>query len=121
MVNGRTFSQNIVKILDLQTVIISSDGLVTAGRHDQTIHHASQCRDLLLRLQKGSHDFPMEATKLLCSSHYLIGQSCLREGLNAEAEKAFTLAAHVMQQCCKQVGGAVDMQLQIRITSSLGK
>ena len=43
------------------------------------------------------------------------------EGLNAEAEKSFTQAAHVMQQCCKKVGGAVDVQLQIKITSSLGK
>ena len=96
-------------------------GLFTAGRHDQTIHHASQCRELLLRLQKRSHDFPMEATKLLCHSHYLMGQSYMGEGLNAEAEKAFTLAAHVMQQCCKLVGGAVDVQLQIKITSGLGK
>lgn len=95
--------------------------LVTAGRHDQTIYHASQCRDLLLRLQKGSHDFPMEAAKLFCSSHYLIGQSYMGEGLNAEAEKAFTLAAQVMQQCCKSMGGVVDMELQIKITSSLGK
>ena len=96
-------------------------GLFTAGRHAQTMHHATQCRDLLLRLQKGSHDFPMEAAKLLCHSHYLIGHSYMGEGLNAEAEKAFTLAAHVMQQCCKSVGGAVDVQLQIKMTSSLGK
>ena len=95
--------------------------MFTAGRHDQTIHHASHCRDLLLRLQKGSHDFPMEATKLLCKSHYLIGQSYMGEGLNAEAEKAFTLAAHVIQQCCKVMGGAADVELQIKITSSLGK
>ena len=95
--------------------------MFTAGRHDQTIYHASQCRDLLLRQQKGSHDFPMEATKLLCDSHYLIGQSYLGEGLNAEAEKAFTLAAQVMQQCCKLVGGAVEVELQIKIRSSLGK
>lgn len=95
--------------------------MLTAGRYDQTIHHASHCRDLLLRLQKGAHDFPLEATKLLCYSHYLIGQSYMGEGLNTEAEKAFTLAAHVMQQCCKLVGGAVDVELQINITSSLGK
>lgn len=101
-------------------MLISSVG-ITTGRHDQTIYHAVQCRDLLLRLQKGSHDFPMEATKLLCNSHYLIGQSYMGEGLNAESEKAFTQAAHVLQQCCKVVGGAADVQLQIKITSSLGK
>ena len=95
--------------------------MFTAGRHDQTIYHAGWCRDLLLRLQKGSHDFPMEATKLLCHSHHLIGQSYMEEGLNAEAEKAFTQAAHVMQQCYKMVGGAVDVQLQIKITTNLGK
>ena len=95
--------------------------MFTAGRHEQTIYHASQCRDLLLRLQKGSRDFPLEASKLLCHSHYLIGQSQMGEGLNAEAEKSFTQAAHVMQQCCKKVGGAVDVHLQIKITSSLGK
>ena len=63
----------------------------------------------------------MEATKLLCNSHYLIGQSYMEEGLNAESEKAFTQAVHVLQQCCKVVGGAADVQLQIKITSSLGK
>lgn len=95
--------------------------MFTAGRHDQTTYHASQCRDLLLRLQKGSYDYPMEATKLLCHSHHLIGLSYMGEGLNAEAEKAFTQAAHVMQQCCKLVGGVVDVQLQIKIMTNLGR
>jgi len=43
------------------------------------------------------------------------------EGLAAEAEKAFTQAVHVMQQCCKSISGTVDVELHIKITSSLGK
>ncbi|XP_065889684.1 tetratricopeptide repeat protein 23-like isoform X3 [Dysidea avara] len=91
------------------------------GRHAQVISHASTCRDMLMRLQKGSNDLPVEVIKTLCYSHYLIGQSHLGEGLNADAEKAFLLATNVMQHCCKLVGGPADVQLQIKIANDLGK
>ena len=95
--------------------------LLATGRHAQVTSHAGTCRDMLKQLQKGSHDLPVEAIKILCQSHYLIGQSLLGEGLNADAEKAFLLAANVMQQCCRLVDGAADVQLQIKIANDLGK
>jgi len=93
----------------------------STGRHAQVILHAGTCRDKLMQLQKGSRDLPVEAIKALCHSHFLIGQSYLGEGLNIDAEKAFLLATNVMQLCCRLVGGAADVQLQIKIANDLGK
>jgi len=93
----------------------------SVGRHSQVISHAGTCQNMLTQLQKGSHDLPVEAIKTLCHSHYLIGQSYLGEGLSADAEKAFLLATNVLYQCCRSVGGAADVQLQIKIANDLGK